>query len=171
MGTGTGSVGAAHEREVVVRAVAWRDWFWLAAQGFSFRKVNRQYHWAEVPLQLYIAPMRATLGPAGPAAIIEVDGWRAGYIGRNPLSGNLEYFLQPWARGGVGRRAIVAFLRDHRGGDKARLFFVSHKNERSRRALIGSFDALGWHEGDEYRIEDGRVGWKIHVAPGPSATH
>jgi len=155
---------ASDERAVVVRRVSWHDWAWLTLQGLSARKINSQFRWYETPLQLYIAPMRATLGPAGPAAIIEVDGRRAGYIGRNPLSGNLEYFLQPWARGGVGRRAIVAFLRDHRPEDKSRMFFVSHTNERSRRALIGSFEALGWREGDQFRIEDGRFGWKIHVA-------
>jgi hypothetical protein len=150
-------------REVVVRPVAWRDWFWLTAQGLSWRKVNHQYTWMEAPLQLYIAPMRATLGPRGPAAVVEVDGRRAGYIGRNPLSGNLEYFLQAWARGGTGGQAIVAFLRDHRGGDRSRFFFVSHKNERSRRALLGSFARLAWVEGEQYWIEDGRLGWKIHV--------
>ena len=146
------------DREVTVRRIRWGDWPWLAAQGLSLGKVNHQYSWAETPLQLYIAPMRATLGPAGPAAIIEVDGRRAGYIGRNPLSGNLEYFLQPWARGGVGRTAIVAFLRDHRPHDRSRLFHVSHKNERSRRALLGAFAALGWTEGDEFHIEDTKLG-------------
>ena len=135
----------------------------MSGQGFSLSKIGSQYHWAETPLQLYIAPMRATLGPKGPAAIVEVDGRRAGYIGRNPLSGNLEYFLQPWARGGTGQAMIGAFLVEHRPHDKARKFFVSHKNERSRRALVGAFESIGWTEGDQFRIEDTKLGWHIHV--------
>lgn len=151
-----------------MRGVRWSDWGWLTAEGLAPSKIGEQYHWAETPLQLYIAPMRSTLGTRGPAAIIEVDGRRAGYVGRNPLSGNFEYFVQGWARGGVGKRAIVAFLRDHRRGDKSRKFFVSHKNERSRRALLGAFEELGWTEGDQYWIDDGKLGWNIHVQPGPT---
>ncbi len=159
--------GGPPSRAVTVRAIAWSDWAWLTGRGFSFRKVGSQYHWLETPLQLWIAPMRATLGPAGPAALVLVDGRRAGYIGRNPLSGNLEYFLEPWARGGVGRVAIGQFLLHHRAGDRPRFFFVAHKNERSRRALLAAFAAIGWTEDDEYRIEDTRHGWHVWVGPGP----
>jgi hypothetical protein len=99
--------------------------------------------------------------------VIEVDERRAGYIGRNPLSGNLEYWLQPWARGGVGRSAIVAFLRDHRAGDRARRFHVSYRNERSKAALLRAFDELGWRDGDHFDVIDGRFGWEIHIPPAP----
>jgi hypothetical protein len=159
--------GRVGDRAVAVRAVGWTDWWWLTRAGSSPELVGRQYHWIETPLQLFIAPGRATLGPRGPAGIIEVDGERAGYIGRNPLSGNLEYFVKPWARGGVGKRAIVAFLRDHRAGDRSRRFFVSHKNDRSRAALLGAFAELGWAEGDQYTVRDGRHGSWIEVGPGP----
>jgi hypothetical protein len=151
---------------VRVRAAARRDWLWLTVVGLSPELAGRQYHLVELPLQLAVAPLRDSPWPSGPTSIIEVDGRRAGYIGRNPLSGNLEYFVRRWARGGVGRRAIVAFLRDHRRGDRARRFFVSYKNERSRHALLGAFDDLGWVEDEQFRVRRGRHGWWIEVAPG-----
>jgi hypothetical protein len=154
------------DRRVTVRPATGGDWWWLTKEGLSPAMVGVQYHPIEAPLQLLIAPMRGTDLRPGPRCIIEVDGVRAGYIGRNPLSGNLEYFLRPWARGGTGTIAIAAFLRDHRAGDRRRTFFVSSKNERSRRALERAFDRLGWHEGDEYRIAPARLGWRITVAPG-----
>jgi hypothetical protein len=95
--------------------------------------------------------------------VIEVGGRRAGYIGRNPLSGNIEYWVRPWARGGVGKRAIVLFLRDHRRGDRARRFHISYGNDRSRAALLGAFAELGWREPDDYRVDAGRFGWEVHV--------
>ncbi|HEX7132292.1 MAG TPA: hypothetical protein VF228_06930, partial [Iamia sp.] len=97
------------ERQVVVRPATARDWWWLTRAGLAPELVGRQYHWAETPLQVLIAPARGTPLRPGPRSIIEVDGRRAGYIGRNPLSGNLEYLLARWARGGgVGTRAITA---------------------------------------------------------------
>jgi len=159
-----GTVAAmSGEREVRVRPASSRDWWWLTRQGLSPELIGRQYHWAEAPLQLYIAPARGTPARKGPKAVIEVDGRRAGYIGRNPLSGNLEYFLAPWARGGVGTRAITQFLATGRHGDRHRAFFVSHRNTRSREALLRAFGALGWVDGDDYRIDDGRLGWRITV--------
>jgi hypothetical protein len=146
-----------------VRAVTAGDWWWLTRAGLDPAMIGVQYHWAETPLQAVIAPTRATAIRPGPRCIIEVDGRRAGYIGRNPLSGNLEYFLQPWARGGTGTRAIAAFLRDHRHGDGPRAFFVSHHNSRSRGALQRAFEQLGWLEGDQYETVDGTWGWRITV--------
>lgn len=135
------------DRRVTVRPVARGDWWWLTRAGSAPEMAGVQYHWAEAPLQLGIAPARGTAIRPGPRCLIEVDGTRAGYIGRNPLSGNLEYFLQPWARGGgTGTAAITAFLRDHRAGDRPRAFFVSAGNARSRRALDRAFAALGWRE-------------------------
>jgi hypothetical protein len=154
------------DRSVAVRPVAATDWWWLTKEGLAPRMVGVQYHWAEAPLQLVIAPTRATGLRPGPRCIVEVDGRRAGYIGRNPLSGNLEYFVQPWARGGTGTVAIATFLRDHRAGDRSRTFFVSAKNERSRRALERAFGQLGWSEGAGYTSERGRMGWRIRIDPG-----
>jgi hypothetical protein len=150
---------------VHVRSVRVADGLWLTGVGLDPEKVGRQYHWAETPLQLYIAPARALLGPRrSTAAIIEVDGRRAGYIGRNPLSGNLEYFLQPWARGrGAGVAAIGAFLAEVRADDKARRFVIKHGNERSERALRRALGEIGWNEGDDYWIEDGRFERSVWV--------
>ena len=148
----------------VVRAVRRDDAAWLLRVGLDPEKIGRQYHWAETPLQLYIAPARALLGPRGPAAVIEVDGRRAGYVGRNPLSGNFEYFLQPWARGrGAGSAAIGAFLAEHRGVDRRRRFVIKHGNDRSLRSLQRALDAIGWREGDDYWFEDGRAAMSVWV--------
>lgn len=158
-----GTVGPV-ERSIIVRPCTGRDWWWLTRAGFAPELAGTQYHWAETPLQLYIAPTRALAVRPGPRSVIEVDGRRAGYIGRSPLSGNLEYFLAPWARGGgVGTRAIVGFLRDQRVGDRPRTFFVSHHNPRSRAALERAMGQLGWSEGDGYTTVDGRFGWRITV--------
>ena len=73
----------------------------------------------------------------------------------------------PWARGGVGRPAIGAFLRDHRGGDRSRKFFVSFKNERSWRALVGAMTAIGWTEGAQFWVERARFGWHVWVRAEP----
>ena len=154
------------DRPVTVRPARARDGWWLTRAGLAWELVGTQYHRAEVPLQLVIAPTRGTALRPGPRCIIEVDGRRAGYIGRNPLSGNLEYFLQPWARGGTGTPAITAFLRDHRRGDRPRAFFVSHRNARSLAALHRALADLGWHEGQEFTTTDGRHGWRITVTGG-----
>lgn len=151
------------QRRVAVRPATARDWWWLTRAGLAPELVGTQYHRAEAPLQLLIAPTRGTPLRPGPRCIVEVEGRRAGYIGRNPLSGNLEYFLQPWARGGTGGRAIEAFLAGHRRGDRPRAFFVSHRNPRSRAALEGSLRRLGWAEGADWSVADGRLGWRITV--------
>ena len=143
------------------------DAAWLVVEGLDPRRAGEQYSWPELPLQLVIAPARALTAGRHPACVVEVDGRRAGYIGVNPLSGNLEYWLAPWARGGgTGTRAIVGFLADHRDGDRARRFHVSRGNERSLRALRRAFEQLGWTEGVEVEVIDGRFGWEVHVGPG-----
>lgn len=165
-----GSPGHRRERRVVVRRVGWADVPWLVRAGLAPELVGRQYHWVEAPLQLLIAPLRAVLGPAGPAAVVEVDGRRAGYIGRNPLSGNLEYFLAPWARGGTGRPMIRAFLASHRPGDRPRCFFVAHHNERSLATLLASLDDLGWRRGTHYWVDEVRFGRQVWVGVGATPT-
>lgn len=156
-------------REVRLRSIRSRDVVWLTLQGLAFSKIGSQYHWAETPLQLLVAPLRAVSGPRRSAALIEVDGRRAGYIGPNPLSGNIEYFVAPWARGGVGTASIATYLREHRRGDRARAFFVAHHNQRSLRALVGAFEQVGWTERRDYRVDDGKLGWRVRVRPGPRA--
>ncbi len=156
---------------VTVRGVRRGDRPWLVAVGLDPEKIGRQYHWAETPLQLWCAPARALPSRRRPAAIIEVDGRRAGYVGANPLSGNLEYFLQPWARGrGAGPVAIAAFLAGHRHGDRARRFVVSHANARSLAALRRAFELLGWREGSDYRMVVGRGSTSVWVRPEASSS-
>ena len=141
---------------------------WLAAIGLDPEKIGSQYHWVETPLQLGIAPARAFLAAHRPAAVVEVDGGRAGYIGPNPLSRNLEYFVQPWGRGGVGVDIVTRYLRDFRVGDGPRRFFVAEHNERSLRTLRAACSQMGWAEGREFRIEPNRHGVYLWVPAGPS---
>jgi hypothetical protein len=159
-------------RTVVVRPVERTDRWWLTRAGLAPEMAGVQYHWAEIPLQLLIAPARPSALCSGPRCVIEVDGERAGYVGRNPLSGNLEYFLKPWARGGTGVDAIAAFLRDHREGDGPRAFSISSENTRSRTALDRAFARLGWRDGYEFTTRAVRFGVQITVGSGraPGAT-
>jgi hypothetical protein len=153
---------------VHLRAPGAADVPWLAAVGLDPEKVGSQYHWVETPLQLGIAPARALLAPRRHAAVVEVDGHRAGYVGPNPLSGNLEYFVQPWARGGVGIEIVATYLASFRDGDRPRRFFVSSGNERSMRTLRAAFTRLGWEEGREVRTEPASHGAHVWVPAGPS---
>lgn len=148
---------------MVVRRCRREDRGWLLRAGLDPEKAGTQYSWAEVPLQLVIAPGRAALCTRAPAAIVEVDGRRAGYIGPNPLSKNLEYFLQPWARGGRGAATVAGWFRlfPHRAAP-VRLF-VSSKNDRSLRSLQRGLAQLGWADGHEYRVEPARFGRHLIV--------
>ncbi len=154
-------------RSLALRSARWADVWWLLGAGLDPRRIGEQYSVWESPLQVVVAPARAVLAPLRPhvAAVIEVDGRRAGYIGPNPLSGNIEYFLSRWARGGLGRRLIVAYLGTFRRDDRARRFFVAYKNDRSRAALLGAIEQLGW---TEHTIDARRFGWVVTVpAAGP----
>ncbi|MFZ4518544.1 MAG: GNAT family N-acetyltransferase [Microthrixaceae bacterium] len=153
-------------RTVHLRRARPTDAAWLAAVGLDPEKIGSQYHLVEAPLQLVVAPARAFAAPRAPAAVIEVDGRRAGYVGPNPLSRNLEYFLQPWARGGTGTAAVTGYLRHFRAGDRARRFFVATSNERSMTVLLRACAAVGWQEGREVRIETARHGRWVWIPPG-----
>lgn len=148
-----------------LRRARWRDVPWLCAVGLDPEKVGRQYHVAEAPLQLVVAPARALLaaGTRRPAAVVEVEGRRAGYIGPNPLSGNIEYFLQPWARGGTGSAVVSRYLGDFRGPDRQRRFFVAAGNERSLATLHSAFRRLGWQEHSDWWASRARHGTHVHV--------
>lgn len=159
----------ATDRRVTLRRPRPADGPWLTAVGLDPEKIGSQYHWVEAPLQLGIAPARALLATRRPAAVVEVDGRRAGYIGPNPLSRNLEYFVQPWARGGAGATIVATYLSGFRAGDRPRRFFVSTSNERSLRTLRTAFARLGWQEGREVRIEPASHGCYVWVPAGPPA--
>jgi hypothetical protein len=154
-------------RSVQIRPVRPQDAVWLARTALRREFAGVQYSWLEAPLQLVAAPLRAALGPFVTACVILVDGRRAGYIGRSPLSGNYEYFVVSEARGGgTGKRAIAEFLAHHRAGDKARRFIVRRSNERSLRALIGALDEIGWTEGDDYSVHTKCRRIIVEVKPG-----
>jgi len=157
------------DRDVDLRRARTADLAWLVAVGLDPEKIGSQYHWAEAPLQVGVAPARALLARRRPAAVVVVDGRRAGYIGPNPLSRNLEYFVQPWARGGVGAAIVARYLEGFRSGDRPRRFFVATHNDRSMRTLRTAFDRLGWAEGQEVRIEPATHGSYVWVPAGPPA--
>jgi hypothetical protein len=152
--------------DLLVRACRPDDRWWLLRVGLDPEKAGSQYSWPEAPLQLVIAPWRAAVCTRRRAALAEVDGRRAGYIGPNPLSGNLEYFLQPWARGGRGAALVEGYFREFTAREAPERFFVSTKNDRSLGALQRGFAALGWSEGSEYEIVPARYGRYAVVAPG-----
>lgn len=139
--------------DVALRRVRLADFGWLTRIGLRREFVGVQYSWFELPLQALIAPLRALLGPFVPACVVLIDGSRAGYVGRSPLSGNLEYFICGWGQGrGAGRRAIAEFLAHHRVGDRRRKFIVRKHNKRSIHVLRGVFDELDWVEGKDYHV-------------------
>ncbi|MCX7620545.1 MAG: hypothetical protein N2037_06835 [Acidimicrobiales bacterium] len=150
------------DRRLVLRSATWADSLWLLLEGLDPRKIGEQYSVWEAPLQLLVAPLRAFSAPwrRTVAAIVEVDGRRAGYIGPNPLSANLEYFVARWARGGIGRRLIATYLGEFRRSDRSRRFFISYRNERSKAALLGALGQLGW---SDYRVEARRHGWHVII--------
>ncbi|RIK10479.1 MAG: hypothetical protein DCC49_03350 [Acidobacteria bacterium] len=153
--------------EVKLRQVRPSDFKWLIKTALKREFAGVQYSWIEWPLQPIAAPVRAAAGPFVPACVIIVDGELAGYIGRSPLSGNLEYFLLNWAQGrGVGRKAISEFLAHHRAGDKARKFVIRKKNKRSLRVLQGALDELGWSEKSDYKIVEKPLRTVVEVGPG-----
>ena len=158
----------APDDRVRLRRARAADVGWLLGVGLDPEKIGSQYHWVETPLQLGVAPARALLAARRPAAVVEVDGRRAGYVGPNPLSRNLEYFVQPWARGGVGATIVATYLAGFRAGDGPRRFFVSSRNERSMRTLRTAFARLGWEEGREGRIEPAPPGSLVWVPAGPA---
>jgi hypothetical protein len=139
---------------VAIERPSFQDQMWLLAAGFDPEKVGSQYSIAEAPLQLIIAPLRALRARRKPAFIVRVDGKRAGYIGPNPLSGNIEYFVQPWARGGIGAEIIAAYFRRVPSPREHVLrFFVAGHNARSRRALVKALEAVNWEMESHYWIE------------------
>ncbi len=153
--------------DVKLRRVRLSDFGWLTKTALAREFAGVQYSWFEWPLQPLSAPMRAALGPFVPACLILVDDRRAGYIGRSPLSGHIEYFILEWAQGrGVGRRAIAEFLAHHRAGDRARKFVVRRGNKRSLRVLQGALDELGWVEGKDYTIRRRTLTTVVEVGPG-----
>lgn len=152
---------------VKLRKVRVSDFRWLTKTALRREFAGVQYSWLEWPLQPIAAPLRSAFGPFVPACVILVDDIPAGYIGRSPLSGNLEYFLMGWAQGrGVARKAIAEFLAHHRAGDKARKFVVAKKNKRSLSVLRGALDELGWDEATDYQINKRRLRTVVTVGPG-----
>ena len=95
-----------------------------------------------------------------------VDAKRAGYVGLNPLSTNIEYYLQPWARGGTGGPAVEMYLRQVLPFAKKKYAFMMKGNERSVRTFRASLENLGFADGREYTYFTYRKGSGFRLQAG-----
>ena len=157
-------VGEMVERRVEIREIHPSDLPFLIISGLDRERRDVQYAAKEWRKQFRIAPMRYFRAETRKRSrLIVVDGRRAGYVGLNPLSRNIEYYLQPWARGGVGRRAITDYLRGLLPSAKDEHAFMLPNNDRSVQVFRRSLLALCLEEGTdfEYFTYDGGSGFRI----------
>ena len=153
-----------NEREVELRPISARDLQFLVRSGLDRERVGVQYGADEYRKQYRIAPMRFfNKLTRTQSFIIWVEGQRAGYVGLNPLSTNIEYYLQPWARGGTGGRALSAFLQRSLPFEVERSAFMIGSNERSQAVMRSALVGCGLVSGvdfEEYEI-DGYRGFTV----------
>ena len=160
------------DRVVTLTRITLRDLPFLVISGLHRDRAGVQYPRSEYRKQLRIAPMRYfNRTTRAQSNIIRVDDRRAGYIGLNPLSTNIEYYLVPWARGGVGSQALDAYLRAHLPFGEAKHAFMLVDNERSVRVFRSALDRLGMTEPDDYRYFEypGGRGFRIRAGHTPRA--
>jgi hypothetical protein len=139
------------QRQVSLTRITFVDLPFLVLSGLDRERVGVQYPANEYRKQFKIAPLRyfrrvtRTL-----SRIIRVNAKRAGYVGLNPLSGNIEYYLMPWARGGVGGRAIEQYLREALPFEVDKHAFMLESNERSVRVFRTVLKSMGLLEGSDF---------------------
>ncbi len=146
-----GDVSAGKEREVTLTAIGLTDLPFLVWSGLDRERIGIQYPADEYRRQFRIAPLRYFRSATRPLSrIIRVEGRRAGYVGLNPLSENIEYYLQPWARGGVGGAAIESYLRSVLPFPVDKHAFMLEGNDRSVAVFRGALSRIGLVSEEDY---------------------
>lgn len=151
-------------RNVELTGIRLLDLPFLLMSGLDRERIGVQYPEQEWLKQFRIAPLRYfNRSTRLRSFIILVDGRRAGYVGLNPLSENIEYYLQPWARGGAGKRAVTEFLRRTLPSVRDEHAFMLPGNERSVMTFRRSLEALRLREDAdfEYFTYDGGSGFRV----------
>jgi hypothetical protein len=129
---------------VTLTRIVARDVPFLLRSGLDPERRGVQYPKHEYRKQFRIAPLRYWQRRTRPLSrIIRVDNRRAGYVGLNPLSENIEYYLMPWARGGVGGRAVEAYLREVLPFDVPKHAFMLAGNDRSVNTFRAALERIG----------------------------
>lgn len=160
------------DRSVKLRPISWRDLPFLCISGLDRERIGVQYDAKDYWQQFKIAPLRFFRRESREMSfIIWVDGRRGGFVGINPMSRNIEYYLQPWARGGVGTVAVREFLTRSLPFDEERSAFMIGTNTRSQATLRNVLVSLGLVAGvdyEEYEINNYR-GFTIRVGAKPNS--
>jgi hypothetical protein len=160
----------ADERGVSLTAITIADLPFLVVSGLDRERVGVQYPRSDYRKQFKIAPLRYfRTDTRHLSRIVRVEGRRAGYVGLNPLSRNIEYYLQPWARGGVGRRAIEEYLREVLPFDVDKHAFMLDGNDRSVHVFRTALALLGLLEKTdfEYFVYPGGSGFRLLAGARP----
>lgn len=138
-------------RQVALTAIGLADLPFLVWSGLDRERIGVQYPAGEYRRQFRIAPLRYFRSATRPSSrIIRVNGRRAGYVGLNPLSENIEYYLQPWARGGVGGAAIEAYLRATLPFPVDKHAFMIEGNDRSVAVFRAALTRIGLIDGEDF---------------------
>ncbi len=141
-----------------------RDIVFLVSSGLDRERIGVQYRDGEWYKQFALAPLRYFCkGTRERSRVIWVKGRRAGYVGLNPRSTNIEYYLQPWARGGVGRIAVGEYLRVILPSDRDEHAFMLPGNDRSVLTMRRALEDLRMIEFEdfEYFTSDGGSGFRV----------
>ena len=153
-----------------LKIITFADLPFLLLSGLDRERVGVQYRDGEWLKQFRIAPLRYfNKSTRSRSFLVVVNGRRAGYVGLNPLSTNVEYYLQPWARGGRGRTAVTEFLGHLLPSNRDEHAFMLAGNDRSVMTFRRSLEMLGLTEGVEfdYFVYEGGSGFRIR---GPVTT-
>jgi hypothetical protein len=161
---------SAEDRAVTLTEITWRDLLFLVTSGLQPDRAGVQYPRSEYRAQFRIAPLRYfNRTTRAQSSIIRVDGRRAGYVGLNPLSTNIEYYLVPWARGGVGGRAVVSYLRTRLPFEHDKFAFMLAGNDRSVHVFRSALHQLGLSDPATFRHFEypGGQGFKVRAGARP----
>lgn len=161
---------AGESRNVEIRPLRLSDLPFLVVSGLDRERTGLQYPADEWLKQFRIAPLRYfNKSTRSRSFLAVVDGRRAGYVGLNPLSSNIEYYLQPWARGGVGKRAVAEFLRSLLPSHRDERAFMLAGNVRSVMTFRRALESLRLSEDADYEYftYDGGSGFRVLAGSAP----